>query len=350
MALVLFAAALILALGRVIKASNLAQIAVLVILFGAVFAIQISLPEHNGLRRATGGSVQAWAILIGISTLIGFYIVVIKRLKKKAHAGIAPPQGGLFSERELDRYARHIVLREIGGAGQQRLKSARVLVIGAGGLGAPLMLYLGAAGVGTIGVVDDDTVSLSNLQRQVLHNDERIGMEKVFSAQIALSKLNPFVTVLPYNRRLSGENARALLDGFDLVLDGSDNFATRYLVNETCVALGVPLIAGAISQWEGQLSFYHPREGGPCYACVFPSAPAEGLAPSCAEAGVMGALPGVVGSMMAVEAIKYITSAGEPLLGEMLIYDSLYGENRKLRIKRRPDCPVCSAAAGRRTA
>ncbi len=345
MALVLFVALLVLAFGRVMHASKSAQIAVLVILFGAVFAIQVSLPEHNELRQATGGSAKSWAILIGILGIISLYAFVIKRLKTRAHAAIMPQQEGPFSGRELDRYARHIVLREIGGAGQQRLKSARVMVIGAGGLGSPLMLYLAAAGVGTIGVVDNDTVSLSNLQRQVLHDEAGLGMEKVFSAQLALSKLNPFVTVLPYNRRLSGENARDLLEGFDLVLDGSDNFATRYLVNETCVALGLPLIAGAISQWEGQLSLYHPQEGGPCYACVFPSAPAEGLAPSCAEAGVMGALPGVIGSMMAVEAIKFITKAGEPLLGNMLIYDSLYGENRKMQTERRPGCPVCSAVA-----
>ncbi|NOX41699.1 MAG: HesA/MoeB/ThiF family protein [Alphaproteobacteria bacterium] len=350
MTLVLFIAVLVLAFGRVMKASKSVQVAVLVILFGAVFAIQIGLPEQSELRQATGGSVQSWVILIVLLGVISLYTFVIKGLKSKAHTATAPQQDGPFSARELDRYARHIVLREIGGAGQQRLKSARVLVVGAGGLGSPLMLYLGAAGVGTIGVVDDDTVSLSNLQRQVLHSEERVGMAKVFSAQLALSKLNPFVTVLPYRRRLSGENARDLLEGVDLVLDGSDNFATRYLVNETCVALGLPLIAGAISQWEGQLSLYHPQEGGPCYACVFPTAPAEGLAPSCAEAGVMGALPGVVGSMMAVEAIKFITKAGEPLLGNMLIYDSLYGENRKMRTERRPDCPVCSVGGRRRKA
>jgi len=202
-------------------------------------------------------------------------------------------------------------------------------------------LYLAAAGVGTIGVVDDDEVSLSNLQRQVLHNEDRIGMPKVFSAQQGLNAINPHVDILPYQRRLTQENARDLIAGFDLVLDGSDNFKTRYLVNETCVGLKKPLIAAAISQWEGQISVYDPANGTPCYACVFPDPPADGLAPTCAEAGVMGALPGVVGAMMAVEALKEITGAGEPLKGEMLIYDALYGESRKLHLERRVDCKVC---------
>jgi molybdopterin/thiamine biosynthesis adenylyltransferase len=237
---------------------------------------------------------------------------------------------------------RHIVLREIGGAGQSRLKSARVLVIGAGGLGAPALLYLAAAGVGTIGIIDDDSVEGSNLQRQIIHTDARIGMPKVQSAQMAMQALNPFVTVLPYHRRLDDTTA-ALIAEYDLILDGPDNFDTRYLVNAACVAAGKPLISGAISQWEGQISLYAPN--GPCYACVFPNRPAAGLAPSCAEAGVMAALPGVIGSMMASEAIKYLTGAGQGLQGRLLIYDALYSETRVINVERDPACPCCHSVA-----
>lgn len=244
---------------------------------------------------------------------------------------------------ELERYARHIVLREIGGAGQQKLRKARVLVIGAGGLGSPVLLYLAAAGVGVLGVVDDDTVSLSNLQRQVLHSTQNIGTPKVVSVIEAVARINPHVAVEPHQIRITADNASDIIAKYDLVLDGSDNFDTRYLINEVCVALGKSLISAAMSQWEGQISLYDPANGGPCYACVFPERPADGLAPSCSEAGVMGALAGVMGSMMAGEAIKYIAGAGESLLGQMLIYDALYGETRKFKLAVNPDCPVCSA-------
>ena len=249
-----------------------------------------------------------------------------------------------FSETELERYARHIVLRELGGPGQKKLKQARVLVIGAGGLGAPALQYLAAAGVGTIGVIDDDVVENANLQRQVIHRDADIGMPKVFSAQQAMEAQNLNVKVLPYQRRLNDEIALDLFADFDLILDGTDNFETRYLVNRTAVALDKPLISGALSQWEGQLSVFDPTHGSPCYQCIFPEAPADGLAPSCSEAGVVGPLPGVVGSMMAVEAIKVITGAGMALRGEMLIYDALYGESRKITLAKRPDCPICAKA------
>jgi molybdopterin/thiamine biosynthesis adenylyltransferase len=222
------------------------------------------------------------------------------------------------------------------------LKEAKVLVIGAGGLGSPALQYLTAAGVGTIGVIDDDHVDNTNLQRQVIHLDENIGLSKVFSAQAAMEAQNPFVTVRPYDRRLTEDIAAELFADYDLVLDGSDSFATRDLVNRTCVALGLPLISAAITQWEGQISLFDPARGAPCYACVFPNEPADGLAPSCAEAGVIGPLPGVLGSMMAVEAIKQITGAGETLAGAMLIYDGLYGETRRIAVTRNSDCPVCS--------
>jgi molybdopterin/thiamine biosynthesis adenylyltransferase len=341
MGLVLLVALVILGLGYAFKVSNAVQASVLAVLLAAVLIIQVTLPAGNGLRVATGGSLQTWLIFLGVVGLIAAYILGLKWVKRRVPAPVEAVQSGAFSAHELERYARHIVLREIGGSGQQKLKKARVLVIGAGGLGSPALLYLAAAGVGTIGIVDDDAVSLSNLQRQVLHIDKRIGMPKVFSAEIGLKAINPHVEILPFNRRLTAENAAEMMQDFDLVLDGSDNFSTRYLVNATCVALGRPLISAAISQWEGQISLFDPATDAPCYACVFPEAPADGLAPSCAEAGVMGALPGVVGSMMAVEAIKFFTGAGQVLKGEMLIYDALYGESRKLRVQRRDDCKVC---------
>lgn len=242
---------------------------------------------------------------------------------------------------ELTRYARHIVLREIGGPGQQKLQGARVLVVGAGGLGCPALLYLAAAGVGTLGVIDDDVVSLSNLQRQILFRTEDVGRTKVDAAADAIARLTPHVSVERHKIRLSDATASLIAD-YDLVLDGTDNFTTRYLVNRACVATGKPLIAAAMTQWEGQISLYDPRTDGPCYECVFPDTPAVGLAPSCAEAGIMGALAGVMGSMMAGEAIKYVTSAGEGLRGTLLIYDALYADVRRMSVKRRDGCAVCT--------
>ncbi|MBC6442933.1 MAG: HesA/MoeB/ThiF family protein [Rhodobacteraceae bacterium] len=240
---------------------------------------------------------------------------------------------------ELERYARHIVLRQIGGAGQQRLKKARVLMVGAGGLGSPVLQYLAAAGAGTIGVIDNDKVSVSNLQRQVLFKDDQIGMPKVFAAEAGLKAQNPFVIVRPYNRQVTGDIAVELFRDYDLILDGTDNFTTRSLINRAAVMARRPLIFGAISQWEGQVSLFDPAAGTPCYACVFPTPPGNG--PGCADAGVMGALPGIIGSMMAAEAIKRITGAGHPLAGRMLIFDALYGESRIVEIERCPDCTVC---------
>lgn len=249
-----------------------------------------------------------------------------------------------LSPLELDRYARHIVLREIGGPGQMKLKAARVAVVGAGGLGSPALMYLAAAGVGHLTVIDDDTVSLSNLQRQVLHGTSRVGMPKTASAALAIDEINPHTEVTTHQARLTEANAGLLAD-HDLILDGSDSFATRYLVNATAVALNIPLIAAAMSQWEGQISLYDPANGTPCYACVFPQAPADGLAPSCAEAGIMGALAGVMGAMMAGEAIKHITGAGQTLAGTLLIHDALFGQMRSLKLSPRSDCPVCNPAA-----
>lgn len=310
---------------------------------GAVIVLQLLLPEGHGARMATGETAAPWLLLIAMAAIVFGYRWGLAKLRASAQGG-APAvvaDAPLFSETELNRYARHIVMREIGGPGQKALKQAKVLVIGAGGLGAPALQYLAAAGVGTIGVVDDDVVEGANLQRQIIHRDQDIGMPKVFSAKAAMEAQNPFVTVRPYHRRLGTQDAETLIGDYDLVLDGCDNFETRYLVNAACVALKKPLISGALSQWEGQLSVFDPAQNAPCYRCIFPQAPAPELAPSCAQAGVLGPLPGVVGSMMAVEAVKLITRAGAPLRGELLIYDALYGESRKIGLQRRADCATC---------
>ncbi|MBK5927895.1 hypothetical protein CCR87_11255 [Rhodobaculum claviforme] len=201
-----------------------------------------------------------------------------------------------------------------------------------------------AAGVGTLGVIDDDRVENSNLQRQIIHTDGRIGMPKVFSAQAAVEALNPFITLRPYNRRLSDAIAAELFADYDIILDGSDNFDTRALVNRAAVAAGLPLVSAAIAQWEGQIGVYHPAADGPCLACAFPDRPAPGQVPSCAEAGVVAPLPGILGAMMAVEAIKLITGAGRPLTGRLILHDALEGESRQIRVPRRLDCPVCGGA------
>jgi molybdopterin/thiamine biosynthesis adenylyltransferase len=206
---------------------------------------------------------------------------------------------------------------------------------------------LAGAGFGTIGVIDADVVEGSNLQRQVIHTDARIGMPKVFSAATAMRALNPFIEVRPYNRKLDEGNAAALVGEYDLVLDGTDDFDTRYLVNRACVAAGVPLISGALTQWEGQVSVFDPAKGGPCYSCVFPTRPAPGLVPSCAEAGVAAPLPGIIGAMMAMEAVKQLTGAGETLSGRLMIHDALFAETRVIGVKRREGCEVCGASGGK---
>ena len=248
-----------------------------------------------------------------------------------------------FSPEELDRYARHIVLHEVGGPGQQKLKSSKVLVIGVGGLGSPAIQYLAAAGVGALGIVDDDEVSLSNLQRQVLHSTGEVGKPKTDSAARAVARINPHVQVQAHQTRLTEENGAAIISGYDIVLDGCDNFDTRYLVNRLAVAAGIPLVSAAIGRWEGQLSVFYPAGGYPCYECIFPEAPDPGLVPACAEAGVLGAMAGVMGSMQAAEAVKMITGAGQPLLGRMLLYDALGAETRTIRLSRREDCPICGS-------
>ncbi len=241
-----------------------------------------------------------------------------------------------LSPEELERYARHIVLPEVGGPGQQRLKRARVLVVGAGGLGAPVALYLAAAGVGTIGIVDDDTVSLSNLQRQVLHDTGRVGERKVDSASTALGRVNPHVSVETHDARMTEANADELIGAYDIVADGSDNFATRFLVADRCAALQKPLVTAAVGRFDGSVTTLKPFEGdNPSYRDLFPDAPPDGLVPSCAEAGILGALTGVIGSIQAMEVLKLIVGIGEPLVGRLLLYDGLGQSFETIRYRRK---------------
>jgi molybdopterin/thiamine biosynthesis adenylyltransferase len=240
-----------------------------------------------------------------------------------------------LSPDELQRYARHIVLAEVGGAGQQRFKAARVLVVGAGGLGAPLALYLAAGGIGTIGIVDDDVVSLSNLQRQIIHTTPRLGAAKVASAREVLSDLNPHVAVEPLQMRLTQTSAAAVIGRYDLVADGSDNFVTRYLVADICAELRKPLVTGAVGRFDGSVTVLKPYEGdNPSYRDLFPNPPPDGLLPSCAEAGILGALTGVVGSIQALEVLKLVAGIGEPLIGRLLLYDGLAQRFDEIRYRR----------------
>lgn len=340
---ILIVAGAMFAAASVLKVPMRLRLAMLGLIWLAAVLATLVLPPGNALRQAAGGDPRPWAVLAMVGLLVWGYRRLLARLRRRAPAPVAPRQP-LFSEAELTRYARHLMLREVGGPGQKALKQARVLVIGAGGLGSPALLYLAAAGVGTIGVIDDDTVDPSNLQRQIIHTDDRLGMPKVFSAQAQMLALNPFVTVRPYHRRLTEAEAETLLIEYDLILDGTDNFDTRYLVNRIAARLGKPLIAAAITQWEGQISLYDPARGGPCFECLFPERPAPGLVPTCAEAGVIAPLPGVLGSMMALEAVKHLTGAGEGLRGAMLIYDGLWGETRRITTQARPGCPVCGGA------
>jgi molybdopterin-synthase adenylyltransferase len=246
-----------------------------------------------------------------------------------------------FSETDLERYARHIVLREVGGVGQAKLRAARVLVVGAGGLGSPVILYLAAAGVGTIGIVDDDAVSLSNLQRQIAHKTAGIGRLKTDSAEEAVKALNPHVTVEKHTLRLSPDNAMDLIKGYDIVADGSDNFDTRFLVADSCHFAGKTLVSAAVSEFSGQLATFKP-EGKPCYRCFIPAPPPQGATRPCTEAGVLGAAAGVMGTLQALEVIKEITGAGRSLAGSLLIFDALETRFRTVTLKPDPECSICS--------
>jgi sulfur-carrier protein adenylyltransferase/sulfurtransferase len=242
------------------------------------------------------------------------------------------------------RYSRHLLIPEVGEDGQRKLLEAKVLLVGAGGLGSPAALYLAAAGVGTLGIVDADIVDESNLQRQVVHTTDRVGMPKVESARVAIEALNPDVNVVMHETRLDQSNVLDIFAGYDVILDGTDNFATRYLINDACVLLDKPNVHGSIFRFEGQATTFIPHEG-PCYRCLFPTPPPPELAPSCAEAGVLGLLPGTVGIIQATETAKLILGIGEPLVGRLLTYDALEMEFRELRLSRDPECPMCGPGA-----
>jgi sulfur-carrier protein adenylyltransferase/sulfurtransferase len=243
---------------------------------------------------------------------------------------------------DKERYSRHVRIPEVGEAGQEKLKAAKVLLIGMGGLGCPVAMYLAAAGVGTLGLVDDDVVDVSNLQRQVLHSVSWVGMPKVESAAHFIRNLNPSVKVVRHSVRVNAENIEALFSQYDLIVDGTDNFPTRYLINDACVKSGKPCVHGSIYRFEGQITLFHPANGGPCYRCLYPEAPPKDFAPSCADAGVLGVLPGVVGLLESVEVIKVILGLGETLQGRLLTYDALKSTFGEFEIDKDPDCAVCS--------
>ncbi|MBL8153225.1 MAG: molybdopterin-synthase adenylyltransferase MoeB [Anaerolineae bacterium] len=249
-----------------------------------------------------------------------------------------------LSNDEIRRYSRHLIMPEVGIEGQRRLKAASVLLIGTGGLGSPLALYLAAAGIGRIGLVDYDVVDETNLQRQVIHGQSSVGQLKVESAMKRMQDINPYLQIDLYNVPLTSENAIELLTPYDVIVDGTDNFPTRYLVNDACVKLGKPNVYGSIFRFEGQLSVFYAKEG-PCYRCMFPSPPPPGLVPSCAEGGVLGILPGTVGTMQATEAIKLILGIGEPMIGKMLLYDALEMSFTTIKVRKNPNCPVCGIPA-----
>lgn len=245
-----------------------------------------------------------------------------------------------FTDEQIERYSRHIILPEVGGEGQSKMLEAKVLLIGAGGLGSPAAYYLAAAGIGNLGIIDFDTVDLSNLQRQIIHSTERIGMLKTESAKQTIEALNPDVNVTVYNEKLTSENIVRLFEDYDYILDGTDNFATRYLINDACVMLGKTNIHGSIFRFEGQTTVFKPKEG-PCYRCLYPEPPPPGLVPNCQEGGVLGVLAGVIGNLQVVETLKLILGIGKPLIGTLLLYDALNTEFRRLKLRRDVNCPVC---------
>jgi len=247
----------------------------------------------------------------------------------------------VLTPEQKERYGRHLLLPEVGGEGQAKLLDAKVLLLGAGGLGAPTALYLAAAGVGTLGIVDDDDVDLSNLQRQVIHTTDRIGTPKVDSAETTIHALNPDVNVVKYPVRLDASNILEIIDGYDVIVDGVDNFPTRYLLNDATVRLGIPVVSASILGFDGQLSVFKPHDG-PCYRCLYPVPPPAGLAPSCGANGVLGVLPGTMGMLQATEVVKLVTGIGEPLIGRLLLYEALGATFTELKVRRDPNCPICS--------
>ncbi|MFQ5329357.1 MAG: molybdopterin-synthase adenylyltransferase MoeB [Thermodesulfobacteriota bacterium] len=246
-----------------------------------------------------------------------------------------------FTEEQIERYSRHIILPEVGGVGQAKLLESSAFFLGAGGLGSPALLYLAAAGVGKIGIIDADCVDLSNLQRQIIHNNQRIGVPKVESARESIEALNPDVEVVTYNERLTADNIRDIVREYDILLDGSDNFPTRFLMNDAAFFEKRTLVSGSMFRFDGQVTTFKPHEGLPCYRCLYPEPPPKGLVPNCQEAGVLGALAGVIGVLQAVEAIKELLGAGDTLAGHLLLFDALKMNFRKVKVRRDPDCNLC---------
>lgn len=250
-----------------------------------------------------------------------------------------------FTEEQIMRYSRHIILKEVGGKGQENICNARIFIMGAGGLGSPAALYLAAAGVGTIGIADNDVVDLSNLQRQVLHTTADVGKAKVFSAEETLSAINPNVNLIAYKERVTSENVMDIIRDYDIVLDGSDNFPTRYLINDACFFAGKTLISGSILRFDGQATIFKPHAGGPCYRCLYPEIPPAGFVPSCSEAGILGPVAGAIGVLQATEALKEIIGVGDPLVGRLSVFDALTTSFRELKVRKDPDCELCGSKA-----
>ena len=329
-------------LDRVVKVKRSNNVIIISSIFILLFLVHLVFNSDSILIQLAGGSSKN-LIFIGIlySTL-ALYAVLLNKIKSyQSISGLEKRTGSSFKSEELDRYARHIILKEIGGSGQKKLKNARVLVIGAGGLGSPVLQYLGACGVGVIGIIDNDLVDNSNLHRQVIYPDSAIGENKVFAAAEVIKSQNPFVEVLTFNRFFNVAIAKELISDFDVVVDGTDNTSSRYLINEMCVLLKKPLVSGAIAQWEGQVMVYDSMPESPCYQCVFPLTHMESMDVSCSTLGVVGALPGVIGSIMAVETIKLIINVGELLSSRLLIYDGLFAETRTISTKKNSKCPIC---------
>ncbi len=291
----------------------------------------------GGVRSAFAAKTLGELGYESVQSMVGGF----GKWKNEGRPWITP---AVLSGEQRTRYHRHILLPEVGEAGQQKLLEAKVLMLGAGGLGSPAALYLAAAGVGTLGIVDMDVVDASNLQRQILHNMDRIGDRKVDSAKKTLTALNPDVNVVTYDTRFGADNVLDIIDGYDVIVDGTDNFPTRYLLNDAALLKKIPVVHGSIFRFEGQVSVFKPYEG-PCYRCLLPEPPPPELAPSCAEAGVLGVLPGIVGSLQALEAIKLILGLGDPLVGRLLAYDALEVSFRSFKVRRDPHCPACGEGA-----
>jgi molybdopterin/thiamine biosynthesis adenylyltransferase/rhodanese-related sulfurtransferase len=292
----------------------------------------------SGIRSAFGAKTLQD---LGYSDVVS----VIGGFNKWKDDGLVWKTPRTMNSDQRNRYQRHLLLPEVGEKGQQKLFDAKVLMLGAGGLGSPAALYLAAAGVGTIGIIDMDVVDASNIQRQILHNHDRVGMRKVDSARMTLEALNPDLVVKTYDTRLNAENILDIIDGYDVIVDGTDNFPTRYLVNDAALLKKIPVVHGSIFRFEGQATIFAPYVG-PCYRCMIPEPPPAELAPSCAEAGVLGVLPGIIGSIQAIETIKLILDLGEPLIGRLLSYDSLDQSFRTFKVRRDPQCPACGENAG----